>query len=484
MNDLTALAKQRHPTGLFYLAAVMAFFNFSLGSINSILVIYLTHHLHFSQAKAYGIYAIFNAFIFALPIIGGFLGSRCGYKRAAAIGIFFTILAMCLMSVTRIGVLNYALGLYAVAYALALPALFTLPGLLYERHDPRRESGLTLFYIIMNCGFLVAPFSTGYLSRGLGYDKAFLLAGVSLLISLLLFVLSIRFIKTARKGAAQAILQISNNKLNGLLIIILLIGFPVIALLFHYKSLANLMIWLAFIAAVGIVFWLVILQSTKIAKYRLYALLALLTINLTFWVIYMLEPSLLTLFIQNDLNRSLLGHSIPAATFYSLDPIFVIGIGFFLSVLWTRLAIRNKQPSIPAKFSSAVIIMGVGGLVLFLGIELTTKGQLVNMVWVLLAYIAFSLAELLIAPTALAMIGHLAPDGHEGTMMGVFNLFVGFSAILSGYIGQATVIPKHASVAVSEPIYAHSFFWLGLVTVALGLLSILLLKPVKRLMAK
>lgn len=482
MPDLQSLAKQRHPVALFYLAITMAFFNFSLGSINSILVIYLTKHLHLTEAKAYGIYAVFNAFIFTLPIVGGFLGSRCGYKRSAKVGIFFCVAAMLLMSITSQAMLTYALGLYAIAYALALPALFTLPGLLYQRHDPRRESGLTLFYIIMNCGFLAAPFSTGYLSRWIGYDAAFLAAGLSLVIALLVFSSTADKIKTARAKAADAILDKPNSTLNGLLVLMIVIGFPIVVFLLHYKMLANALVWLSFVAAIGIVIWLVVLQRSKIAKYRLYALLTLLVVNLAFWLIYMLEPSLVTLFISNNVDRVLLGHRIPAATFYSLDPIFVIFFGFFLSRLWRHLASKGQQPSTPAKFSTAVIIMGLGSLALFAGVSVAASGQLVNMTWVVLAYIAFSLAELLIAPTALAMVGRLAPQGHEGTMMGVFNLFVGFAAILSGYIGQLTSIPKHANLTQSAPIYAHSFMWLAIITIVLGLLSTVLIKPVSRLM--
>ena len=82
-----------------------------------------------------------------------------------------------------------------VGYGLALPALFSLPSLFYERTDDRRASGMTLFYIIMNVGFLAAGFAGGYLSQHVSYQAAFQVAAGSLLASLVVMLTLYRCIQ-------------------------------------------------------------------------------------------------------------------------------------------------------------------------------------------------------------------------------------------------------------------------------------------------
>jgi len=48
--------------------------------------------------------------------------------------------------------------------------------------------------------------------------------------------------------------------------------------------------------------------------------------------------------------------------------------------------------------------------------------------------------------------------------------FVRCSAIFAGYIADATVIPKQASVVLSNQIYAHTFILIGVATIVVGIL--------------
>jgi POT family proton-dependent oligopeptide transporter len=472
---------ERHPSGLFYIAIITGFFNYSLGGINSLMVLYLTHQFHMADSSAYAIFAAFNALIFTLPILGGYLASRFGYRYAVSVGAAFCLVAAVILSFPRMDAFYVGMGLYASGYGLALPALFSIPSMLYDRQDGRRASGMTLFYIIMNVGFLLAGVFSGYLSQGVSYQAAYLLVALSLLVALILMCVVSKRIKPFRPNAFKPLVAYTGSQICVVLSVFVLIGLPVAYFFILDNSYSNLIMWVAAVLSVLTVLNLARLQEDPLAKRRLYAFVVLECVGLFFWVIYMLEPSLLTIFIANNVDRHLFGHLIPAASYYSLDSILVIALGFFLSYIWRSMSRHGVLPSIPAKFSTAIVLMGLGSLALTMGIHMSGQLHLTHSGWIVLAYVFFALAELFIAPIAIAMIGRLAPNNHVGTLMGIFNLFVGFSAILSGYIGRWTTIPKHDSLFVSNGIYAHSFLLLGLSAVVIGALSMFLIPSVKRL---
>lgn len=479
MNKFVS-AQQRHPAGLLYIAIVAAFFNYGLGTLNSLMVLYLTNKLHLSEPAAYAIFAAFNALIFTLPIFGGYLAARFNYQLAIAIGSLFCVVSFLITSIYGLHTFYIGLGLYAVGYGLALPAIFSLPSMVYDKDDNRRASGVTLFYIIMNLGFLASGFASGYISQLISYHAAFLMAAISLAISALLF-WGLKNHIHIHENIAKPKTHFSQVQTTFLFCITLLIGLPFACLFIRYNDYANLIMWIMAILSVLIILALAIKQTDALAKMRLYAFLTLIIIGLVFWVIYMLEPSLVTLFIEHNVNRHVFGTLIPAASYYSLDPIFVIIFGFFLSYLWRTLAKHGKLPSIPAKFSMAIVVMGLGSLVLYCGIQVAHQTGLTHSIWVVIAYLFFAVAELLIAPIGIAMVGKLSPDGYVGLLMGIFNLFIGFSAILAGYIGKATSVSEHASLLASNAVYAHTFLLLGAVTVILGILSAGLIPIIKHL---
>src|SRR3990167_6047376 len=64
-------AKLQQPRALTWLFLTELWERFSYWSLYSLLVLYLVHRLHFSDANAYIIFASFNALLYASPIIGG-----------------------------------------------------------------------------------------------------------------------------------------------------------------------------------------------------------------------------------------------------------------------------------------------------------------------------------------------------------------------------------------------------------------------------
>ncbi len=156
-------------------------------------------------------------------------------------------------------------------------------------------------------------------------------------------------------------------------------------------------------------------QRSSIVRRKLLALLMLSYFSIGFWSLYSLEPSLLTIFIKNNVDRLIGDYLIPAQSFYALDPIFIIIFGFALSALWLYLGKQNKEPSLPFKFFLSLILMAAGFLLLVFSIHFLPQSKM-NPWVIVFCYMFLAIAELCISPIGNAMVGRLTPEGMEGRL--------------------------------------------------------------------
>lgn len=478
---MSTLDIKRHPAGMWCMSAMYAFFTFAFGGINSVLVLFLIKYVGVSSTHAYEIYAAFNSLVFTYPLIGGYLASRFGYKRITIIGLAFCIAGIFLLSDSNYYTMYVGLGGFIVGYGMCTTACFSLVGLFYDKQDARRESGYTMFYLLFNFGFLTGAISNGYIVQYFGYMATFFMDAVSLTISLVLFSIFAASVKSFKSQALAPQIKFSNFTLILIPMLIGIITLPLVSLLLKFTKLNSELLFTFLLVSIGVVLWMAYQQKDQLSKKRLYAFLALLVISLAFWSLYMLEPSLLTVFIDRNVDRNVFGFVIPASVYYSLDPVFVITLGYVFSRLWWHLGHKGKDLSIPAKFMLSLVAMGIGYLILAVGIHFAGTDHLASSVWIVLCYLFLSSAELLLAPISLSMTGRLAPPGKEGTLMGVFQVFPGYAAILSGYLANLTATPGVGLPAKTNTIYSHVFFELGAVTVVLGIVTALFIPTLKKL---
>jgi len=101
-----------------------------------------------------------------------------------------------------------------------------------------------------------------------------------------------------------------------------------------------------------------------------------------------------------------------------------------------------------------------------------------------LTYAIFSLAELLVSPLGISMVGSLAPEGQEGLMMGFWQLCAGVGGVISGYVAITPHIATHAPLSTSNPLYSNVFYIVGGASVVAGCLVFLFVRKLKRLMVE
>jgi proton-dependent oligopeptide transporter, POT family len=471
--------RHKHPRGLFYMGALYMLVAFSFGTINSLLILYLTH-AHMSQTQAYSLFAAFNSMVFTLPVPAGYMAEKLGYHQSIIIGMLFCAIGAWVFTIPTHLFIYLGLAIFAFGLATSATASYCIIDISYTKDDTRRESGFTLFYLLFNVGFLLAAGLGGFITKDYGYADTFRIAAAAVSLSLIGFLaLKHKLIAATGRSFAPQVSWSSQRIYFTIILISIAFSLLGVVLLLH-EAVNNIVLWiLTFAAGIGIMA-LANKQTEEKARMKLFVFLFLCIVSVAFWSLYMLEPSLLTVFIKTSVDRHAFGTIIPPSTFYGLDPIYIILFGLVLSLLWRKLAEKNKDLSLPTKFILSLVFMGVGYLVFCTGIHFANKEHLVNMGWVISGYWFLSIAELLISPIGLSMVGRLSPEGSEGVLMGIWQLFVGLSAIISGYIATTTTTTAH-SIIKSNSIYAHSLLYIGLTAVIVGLLAAFAVPTLKRL---
>lgn len=472
----------RHPKELWYIATSAAFTCMCFGLIASLLVLYLTQDLHFSNKKAYAIFAAYFSLIYALPVIGGYLSSYFGFKKGMFWGNIILIGGLFFLMTPHPDTVYLGLAMYATGTAIYTPTYLTMQGKLYAKNDHRRESAYTLSYVITNVGFLIAAVAGGLIQKYLSFQDCFLVGEIIAFVPLFIFYFLIRPIKAFEGRSIAPLTKLSNPMAFLGLIVITAIMIPVCLFLLQHANFNNILLIILACVSVSIIIYLALTRKNARDKKRLFVFIILSVISIGFWSMYSLEPSLLTIFIKTNVDRTLFNFTIPPSIFYGLDPFYIITFGLFLSFLWLRLRRRKKDPSLQAKFTMSLFALVIGLMLLSFLIKHHGFETKLSMWWIVLVYFFLTAAELLISPIGQAMVGRLSPEGFEGGLMGVWQMFSGVAAAISGFMAQWAVVPKHTSLAHSNPVYVTGFFRIGMIALTLAVVSLIIMPLIKKAM--
>lgn len=452
-----------HPKGLIYFILVNALFMIGLVDINALLTLFVTKRLHFSDAHAYSLFAAFSAIFFSSSIIGGSLGSRYSHRNVLIIGMITALVGLGFISVGEPLHLYLGLGLFIYGAGCAVPNLLCAVGQLYRANSLNRESGYTLVYVGLNIGALLAALSSGYIVRMVSYHGTFFIAAFAMGLGVLCLMLALKRAEFQPDSHISQQLRKSNANHHGILptLLVGLITVPAVTWLLEHSRLSNQLLMLSSIVGAAIVMWLAFRLPEK-QRDRLLAFLFLIVVAVCFWSLYMLAPSVLTLFIERNVCRHIAGFIIPTSSFYALNPFFIILIGSLLSRYWIRRSQAEQKFNLARVFSVGIFLMGGGYLLLAFAVS-HAHNQLgyISMVWIILSYLLQSSGELLIGPVGNAMVGTLVPPHLEGVMMGFFQLFMGVAGAVSNIMAQSTKTVAFVAPLKTNPVFIHSFTLFG-----------------------
>jgi len=209
---------------------------------------------------------------------------------------------------------------------------------------------------------------------------------------------------------------------------------------------------------------------------RALVMVALFIASVMFWAGYYQQGGSFNLFAERYTDRHILGWEMPAGVLQAVNPFFVITLAGAFAALWIALGKRGRDPLASAKFGLALVLLGLGFLVMYFAAQHVLAGKLVLPTWLVLTYFLHTCGELCLSPVGLSYMSKLAPSRFVGQVMGVWFLSLALGGNLAGQLtGQ-----YDASHLESLPALFLRIFWYGLIA---GTAMLLLTPFVRRNMA-
>lgn len=396
-----------HPVGLGYLSLAYSFERFAFYGMQALLALYMTRWLllpgniehvwgldtlaHWLGASstpvlASSIYGLYLAACYATPLVGGYIGDRIlGRTPTIILGAIFLIAGHFLMA-------------FEPSFLLALLCLLTGVGLmkgnvatqigdLYAVDDLRRSDAFQIFVASFQLAGILAPLICGTLGETVGWHYGFAAAGISMVISLAIYLAARRHYPPdppiTRRSVATPRVRLGKAELRTMFVLVALV--PVLGLV----SVVNDQIYNAYI-----------------------------------------------LWGADNFERTFFGHEMPASWLGSIDTTMAIIGSIAVLAFWRRYARGRPDADEITKVAIGGLFAVAAALTLALGalvVELT--GQRISLWWAI-AFEAFdAIGFAMIYAIGMALFIRAAPRSISGLIIGIFYLHLVISNLLVGWLG-------------------------------------------------
>ncbi len=484
-GELTSAPKgqDRHPAGLYILFGTEMWERYGFYTAAAIMTLYLQRGgFGWSKTQATGLWSNYLMFVYATPLIGGWLADKfLGYRRSVLIGGLFFLAGYLLLAQGSLASYYIALGLIFAGNGFFKPNVSTMVGNLYPSNSPLKDSAYSIFYMGINVGALLAPIiAEGALQ---------LLAGSEVL-------------EMAKKGTALSPEQAASLR-SGFLAafyaaaIGMTLGTVMLAV--FYRKLAGVE------QQQGSLKMLdpevdALAEDIAPAKeslsaidqvpewIRITALLVVYGIVIVFWMVFHQNGSTMTYWADENTNWNVSG-----VVSNAINPFWIVALSIPLVGVWNWLRKKGLEPSTPSKMAIGMLLTSLAFFILYVAArsggdqtfvtdaqgqfvldehqELKAIQNRVSPIWLIAAYMVISLGELMLSPMGLSLVSKVAPARMRGLMMG-------------GWFVATAIGNKLTMIGVLWTRWYHSSFWLLCSLLALGMAFVLiaLLKPLKRAM--
>jgi POT family proton-dependent oligopeptide transporter len=178
----------RHPRGLYVLFATEMWERFSFYTMLAMFTLYLRdptgQGFAWTSDQATTLYANYLMFVYASPLIGGWLADRkLGYRRSVMIGGLFFMAGHLLLSIRSIPVVYAALSCLVIGNGFFKPNVSTMVGNLYPEGSHLKDRAYNIFYMGINVGAFLAPVIAEVVHARFGFHPAFAVAAAGMAIS-------------------------------------------------------------------------------------------------------------------------------------------------------------------------------------------------------------------------------------------------------------------------------------------------------------
>ncbi len=499
-----------HPRGLVICFLTEMWERFSYYGMRALLIFYLTQHFLFSDEIAAGIYGAYISLVYITPVIGGTVADRyLGPAKAVVLGAILLVAGHMGMAIEgsqavevmvqgetlvqrdpfylQVFYLSLALIIMGVGFLKA--NISTMVGSLYERTDPRRDGAFTLFYMGINLGSFFGAIVCGFLLQCYGFSFGFGAAGIGMLFGLLVFLRGQHYFGDLAKPKYPELLTqqvLPGINREWLIYGLTLLGVLVCWQLMQYRTVVGGLLGASLVIMTTAVVAYAFMKCEPHDRNRMLVCLVLMSYQIIFWSLFEQTGSSLNLMTDRNVDREIMGLTIPAAAFQSVNAFFIITLAPLFNMMWLYLARRGWEPSTPMKFALSLIQLGLGFLFLVYGASLASEPTQVAVIWIILLYLLHTTGELCISPVGLSMTTKLSVPRVVGMMMGCWFLASAAGNYVSGTIaamtGSDTVGGEVADPAAALASYMDVYSTAGWYSIGAGVAAILLVPLLKHFM--
>jgi POT family proton-dependent oligopeptide transporter len=414
-----------HPRGLSTLFFTELWERFSYYGMRALLVLYMVASpeaggLGYSVAEAAKIYGIYTALVYLTAMPGGWIADRyLGQYKSVLIGGIIIAFGHFSMAFTTPKMFFAGMALIVIGTGLLKPNISAMVGSLYSPGDQRRDGGFSIFYMGINMGAFFAPLVCGYLGQNekFGWHYGFAAAGVGMILGLIQYVAGKKKLKPAIDSLERRAKEEKRKSDEA-------------------KA-----------------------TFTKEEWKRLAALFVLFMFASLFWAGFEQAGSSLNIFADRHTANTIFGWDFPSSWFQSLNPMYILLLAPVFSILWVRMG--KYEPSGAAKFATALLLVGLGFLLLVPAALLVSETTKVSPMWLVGLYFLHTFGELMLSPVGLSLCTKLSPARITGLVMGFWFT----SSSLGNYIGGYA-----ASMFEKMPLDRLFFYNFLTVAIAAGIL--------------
>ena len=473
----------KQPRAFYLIFFLELWERFGFYGLQAILTVYLARELGVPEFKTFIIFGAFNALMYGLVSIGGFLGDKVlGTKRTIVSGAVVLMAGYFIMALAgkNIEMVYLALGTIVAGNGLFKANPSSLLAKCYEEGDNRLDGAFTMYYMAINIGSFISILSVPYVADYFGWRVAFMVSVAGMLVALANFFMIRHWI--ADYGSEPDFRPVSFRKLmmvfTGIVTTCLASAF-----ILKHPMIAN-----ALLAVVGGVVMLVfireIMASVGVERGKMIVALVLMLEAIVFWVMYYQMPTSLNFFAINNVENIIFGFTVNPVSFQSLNPFWIMVASPVLAYFYNRNSATGKAISMPVKFAAGMALTSVSFLLIPLAARFASDEGLVAPVWIAGTYLAQALGELLISGLGLAMVAQLVPQRIHGLIMGVWFMTSSAASVIAGYVAGFTAIETDSVTTAlgTLPVYSKFFETMGIAVAAVALIMFVTAPWLNRLM--
>ena len=444
------------PRGLWALALANTGERFGYYTMLAVFILFLQANFGWSSSTAGLVYSTFLMLVYFLPLFGGIAADVWGYSKMVTIGIFVMFAGYALLSIPlgatplAIGAMGAALLLVSLGTGLFKGNLQVMVGDLYNdpQYSAKRDSGFSLFYMLINVGALFAPTAAikimEWSQQSLGvseedsYHFAFAVACVSLIVSICIyygFKSTFQQVLNVKKSDGAKVQSSNEQELSK-------------------SETIERIVCLVLVYAVVIFFWMAFHQNGATLTFFARDYVATSATGVTamaFDVTNLLLCIVIVYGLFGIFQSKSVSHkgiwgaviaaavafldykylhteevSVSAPIFQQFNPCFVVALTPVSIALFGWLAKKGKEPKAPVKIGLGMLVAALAYLlmtIMSVGLPAPNAESPEHLADVspnilVSTYLILTFAELLLSPIGIAFVTKVAPPKFKGMMMG------------------------------------------------------------------